>query len=72
MAKFIALLIAFIGSLMLAFVIDLFIAFAVEALWNGILVSAVTWAKEISYWHAFGMLLLCNFLFKSAVNTSAK
>jgi hypothetical protein len=51
--------------------VDAVIAFAVEALWNGALVQVVSGVKEVTYWQAFGILLLASFLFKPVVNNSS-
>ncbi len=38
-------------------------------LWNGCLVGAVNGVNEVTWLQAWGLSLLCNFLFKSSVKT---
>lgn len=61
-----------LGFLVLAFIISLLTAWPIMLLWNACLVPAVTFAKEIDFWQAFGIMLLCSFLFKSYENNSNK
>ena len=61
---------AFIGFVLLVLIIGLIISFPVMWLWNGCLVGTVAGISPItSVWHAWGLLILTSFLFKS---TSSK
>ena len=64
------ILTAIIGIIVLAIVIGALFAFPVMWLWNGCLVGTVAGISPItSVWHAWGLLILTSFLFKS---TSSK
>lgn len=41
----------------------------VYLLWNGCLVGAITGVNEITWLQAWGLNVLCGFLFKTTVNT---
>lgn len=70
MKKFIAGLIAVLGIFALVFIIDLIFAWPFMLLWNW-LMPAIFSIKTITFWQAYGLMLLCSFLFKSS-NTSTK
>lgn len=56
-----------VGIIAIAFVIAALFAFPVMWLWNGCLVGTVDGIHPIaSFWQAFGIMLLCAFLFKSS------
>ena len=38
-------------------------------LWNGCLVDAVSGLKEVTWLQAWGITILCGFLFKTTVNS---
>ena len=42
----------------------------VYLLWNGCLVGAITGVNEITWLQAWGLNVLCGFLFKTTVNTT--
>ena len=64
------ILTAIVGIIVLAIVIGALFAFPVMWLWNGCLVGTVAGISPItSVWHAWGLLILTSFLFKS---TSSK
>lgn len=70
MKKFIAGLIAVLGIFALVLIIDLIFAWPFMLLWNW-LMPAIFSIKTITFWQAYGLMLLCSFLFKSS-NTSTK
>jgi hypothetical protein len=55
------------GLLLLSFLLS----WPVYMLWNGCLVDAVTGVKEVTWLQAWGIVVLCGFLFKTTVNTKA-
>ena len=56
------------GLLLLSFLLSL----PVYLLWNGCLVGAVSGVSEVSWLQAWGLTVLCGFLFKTSVHTSSK
>lgn len=54
------------GLLALSFLLS----WPVYMLWNGCLVDAVTGVKEVTWLQAWGLTVLCGFLFKSNVSKS--
>ena len=60
-----AIIIAIVGILLLSFLLS----WPVYMLWNGCLVDAVSAVKEITWLQAWGITVLCVFLFKTTVNT---
>jgi hypothetical protein len=54
------------GLLALSFLLS----WPVYMLWNGCLVDAVTGVKEVTWLQAWGLTILCGFLFKSNVSKS--
>jgi len=60
---FVVLMILVFGALM---------AFPVMWLWNSCLVGTVAGISPItSFWHAWGLIILCGFLFKSSSSKSS-
>jgi hypothetical protein len=55
------------GLLLLSFLLS----WPVYMLWNGCLVSAVAGVSEVTWLQAWGIVVLCGFLFKTTVNTKA-
>lgn len=53
------------GILLLSFLLS----WPVYMLWNGCLVDAVTGVKEVTWLQAWGITILCGFLFKTRVNS---
>ena len=47
-------------------------AWMVMALWNGCLVPAVTFANQVGFWQTWGIMLICNVLFKNTYSSSKK
>ena len=69
MTKFSEVLIAFAGLLVFIVLFGLLMSLPVMWLWNGCLVPAVSGVHEIGWLQAWGISLLCSFLFK---DTSSK
>ena len=55
------------GILILSFLLS----WPVYMLWNGCLVDAVPSVKEVTWLQAWGITVLCGFLFKTSVNSKA-
>jgi hypothetical protein len=53
------------GLLLLSFLLSL----PVYMLWNGCLVGAVAGVSEVSWLQAWGITILCGFLFKTTAST---
>jgi hypothetical protein len=53
------------GILLLSFLLS----WPVYMLWNGCLVDAVTGFNEVTWLQAWGITILCGFLFKTRVNS---
>jgi hypothetical protein len=49
--------------------ISFLLSWPVYMLWNGCLVGAVAGVTEVSWLQAWGLTILCGFLFKTTVNT---
>ena len=47
-----------------AFILGVLFAYPVMWLWNGVLVYAVTFANPITFWQAWGLMILTGILFK--------
>ena len=60
-----AVMIAIAGLLLLSFLLS----WPVYMLWNGGLVSAVAGVSEVSWLQAWGITILCGFLFKTTVTS---
>lgn len=56
------------GLLLLSFLLSL----PVYLLWNGCLVGAVAGVTTITWLQAWGITVLCGFLFKTSTHTSSK
>ena len=69
MEKFIAAIALTIGGIALIAVIGLLFSLPVMWLWNVALVPAIPGLLEIGWLQAWGILILCGFLFKP-INTS--
>jgi len=60
-----AIFIAIVGLLFLSFLLS----WPVYMLWNGCLVDAVAGVSEVSWLQAWGITILCGFLFKTNVSS---
>jgi hypothetical protein len=49
--------------------ISFLLSWPVYMLWNGCLVGAVAGVSEVTWLQAWGLTILCGFLFKTTVNT---
>ena len=65
MAQLIAV---FVGLIGLIIVVGLILSLPVMLLWNWCLVPAIPGINEIGWLQAWGILVLCNFLFKMKVS----
>ena len=63
-----AIMFGIAGLLLLSFLLSL----PVYLLWNGCLVGAVAGFSEVSWLQAWGLTVLCGFLFKTSTHTSSK
>ena len=61
-----AVVLGLAGLLALSFLLS----WPVYMLWNGCLVGAVTGVSEVTWLQAWGLTILCGFLFKSTVSKS--
>jgi hypothetical protein len=61
-----AVVLGIVGLLVLSFLLS----WPVYMLWNGCLVGAVAGVSEITWLQAWGITILCGFLFKSNVSKS--
>ena len=61
-----AIVLGITSLLLLSFLLS----WPVYMLWNGCLVGAVAGVSEVSWLQAWGLTVLCGFLFKSNVSTS--
>ena len=59
-----------VGVIALGVFVSFLLSWPVMALWNGCLVPAVNGANEISWLQAWGLSILCSFLFKSHISNS--
>ena len=63
----------FVGTVVLAIagvlLLSFLLSWPVFMLWNGCLVDAVTGVKEVTWLQAWGITILCGFLFKTTVNS---
>jgi hypothetical protein len=62
-----------LGSIVLIILLGALLAFPVMWLWNGVLPNLfhTSVTKEIDFWNAWGLLILCGLLFKSTVSSSS-
>ena len=60
-----AVVVGIAGILLLSFLLS----WPVYMLWNGCLVGAVTGVNEVSWLQAWGLTILCGFLFRTTVNS---
>ena len=60
-----AIVIAIVGLLLLSFLLS----WPVYMLWNGCLVGAIAGVNEVTWLQAWGITVLCGFLFKTTVSS---
>lgn len=68
--NFLAGLTVVIGGIVLLTVLSFILSWPVYMLWNGCLVSAVAGISEVTWLQAWGLTILCSFLFKSHTTSS--
>lgn len=72
MEKIIAGIVMVVGLVIVALAIGFLMSYPVMLLWNGCLVPAVTVLQPVTWLQAWGIVVVCSFLFKSNVSTSQK
>ena len=63
---------AIVGFIAIFVLLSFILAWPVMALWNGCLVGAVDGVHQITWLQAWGLSILCSFLFKPTNFTSNK
>lgn len=58
-----------IGVIALVILVSFLLSWPVMMLWNGCLVGAVDGVREITWLQAWGISILCGFLFKTSATT---
>ncbi len=61
-----------LGGIGFIILVSFLLSWPVYMLWNGCLVDAVIIVREITWLQAWGISILCGFLFKTTVNTESK
>ncbi len=61
-----------LGGTALIVLVSFVLSWPVYMLWNGCLVSAIDGVNEITWLQAWGIAILCGFLFNSSTPVSAK
>jgi hypothetical protein len=69
MSKIVAIVVGGIGMLIL---LSFLLSWPVWMLWNGCLVGAVNGVNEITWLQAWGISILCGFLFKPTTTSESK
>ena len=69
MDSVLTVVVVFISAIAIALLIGFLLAFPLMLLWNGCLVGAVAGVSEITWLQAWGISILCNFLFKTTVSS---
>jgi hypothetical protein len=59
-----------VGIIALVLAVSFLLSWPVMMLWNGCLVGAVDGVHEVSWLQAWGISVLCGFLFKTNVSNS--
>ena len=59
-----------LGGLAVIVLISFLLSYPVFLLWNGCLVGAITGVAEVTWLQAWGLSILCGFLFKTSVSKS--
>ena len=63
---------AIVGFIAIFVLLSFILAWPVMALWNGCLVGAVDGVHQITWLQAWGISILCSFLFKSTTFPKSK
>ena len=61
---------AIVGFIAIFVVLSFILAWPVMALWNGCLVGAVAGVSKITWLQAWGISILCSFLFKPTITNT--
>jgi hypothetical protein len=67
--NFIAGLALFLGGIALIVFASFLLSYPVYLLWNGCLVGAVAGVSEVTWLQAWGLTVLCGFLFKQTTSS---
>ncbi len=67
--KLFELLITLLGAITFLLLLSFLLSWPVFMLWNGCLVDAITGVKEVTWLQAWGITILCGFLFKANVTS---
>jgi hypothetical protein len=72
MEKIIIVVGAVFGGIVGLVLLSFLLSWPVYMLWNGCLVGAVAGVSEVTWLQAWGLTVLCGFLFKTSVQKSSK
>ena len=61
-----------VGGIVLLVFLSFLLSWPVYMLWNGCLVGAVAGVSEVTWLQAWGLTILCSFLFKSSTVSNQK
>jgi hypothetical protein len=70
MGKIAVIIGAIVSGVLSLLVLSFLLSWPVYMLWNGCLVGAIAGVSEVTWMQAWGLTVLCGFLFKSNVKTS--
>jgi len=68
MTKLVTIVGAIVIGIASVLALSFLLSWPVYMLWNGCLVGAVAGVAEVTGWQAWGLTVLCGFLFKSNVS----
>ena len=69
MTKFVTIVGAIVVGIAGLLALSFLLSWPVYMLWNGCLVGAIAGVSEVTWLQAWGLTVLCGFLFKSNVST---
>ena len=69
MEKFVVIVGAVVVGIVSILALSFLLSWPVYMLWNGCLVGAIAGVSEVTWLQAWGLTVLCGFLFKSNVST---
>lgn len=67
-----AIVVLFVGMISTLVFFSFLLSWPTYALWNGCLVGAVDGVHAVTWLQAWGLAVLCSFLFKSSSSTKSK
>ena len=70
MEKFVVIVGAIVVGIVSILALSFLLSWPVYMLWNGCLVGAIAGVSEVTWLQAWGLTVLCGFLFKSNVSTT--